>query len=498
MNGFSTRIFRILLFLCIVAMMTPVTPAAGATVLLQPDDLVYRGAFRLPQDGDWTYGGTGLTYYPGGDPGGAADGYPGSLFGMGNDQRCEVSEVSIPAPVISPARSADDLATATTLQPFADLKQGIFAPAGDGLPLRCGLAYLPAQDGQQAGKLHLAWGEHYQYEQVPSHAWSELALSRPDVQGLWYLADYENFATNDYIFAIPEAWAAANTPGLRLATGRFRDGSLGGSGPSLFAYGPWLDGNPPARNTRLTHVTPLLLYGRGYEEEGADRVMRGYTSADEWSGGAWLTAGSGSAVVFAGTKGRGNFWYGFSNGLVWPDDPPYPDFPPAPHDERGWWAESFEGVLYFYSPGDLAQVAAGTMEPFEPQPYAEMSLEPYLWHITHTWQKMRAGAVAFDDERGILYVTEPFADGDQPIVHVFAVSAPAPGRTAAPVTARSPAPVHITASSAPGGAEEIPSGAGDTGGAQAPGFAGAAALAGLSGVAVLKRTRSRAGSGTGR
>jgi hypothetical protein len=396
--------------------------AAGQDKLLQPSDLIYKGAFRLPSEGDgWGYGGGGLTYYPPGDPGGSPDGYPGSLYGIGNDQKSQVTEISIPVPVISTGKNPAELNTATTLQPFSPVFSTLFTPADDGLPQRADIAYLPPQDSQADGSLYLTWGEHYQYELVPSHAMSRLSLADPQVKGPWYLDGYENFATDDYLFEIPQNWAEQNTPGLRLATGRFRDGSLGGSGPSLFAFGPWNDGNPPARNSRLTHVVPLLAYHKGYEEGWEGKVMAGYTSADEWTGGEWLTAGDKSAVIFAGTKGRGNFWYGFSNGVVWPDNPPYPEYPPAPHNDRGWWAKSFDGVIIFYDPSDLAKVAAGTMAPYEPQPYAELDLDSYLWHITGTVQKMHLGAVAFDRERGILYVAEPFGDGDQPIIHVFEV-----------------------------------------------------------------------------
>lgn len=408
--------------LCLAVAATGPATAAGQDTLLQPDDFVYKGAFRLPADNDgWTYGGGGLAYYPQGDTGGGADGYPGSLFGIGNDQRSQVTEVSIPEPVISAAKRLDDLNTAKTIQPFSPVFEGIFTPADDGLPQRADIAYLPAQAGQRSGMLYLTWGEHYQYEQVPSHAMCGLDLADPQVKGPWYLADFENFATNDYLFAIPESWEAQNAPGLLLATGRFRDGSLGGSGPSLFAFSPVDKGSPPAKNSRLTSVKALLLYGKGYEPEGKDRVMRGYTSADEWTGGEWMTAGSRSSVIFAGTKGRGNFWYGFSNGVVWPDNPPYPDYPPPPHNDRGWWAESFEGVIVFFDPDDLAKVAAGTLAPYEPQPYAELKLDPHLWHIASPVQKMHLGDIAFDPGRGFLYVAEPFADGDRPIIHVFSI-----------------------------------------------------------------------------
>jgi hypothetical protein len=322
---------------------------------------------------------------------------------------------------------------------------------------------------------------------------SRLDMKDPRVKGPWYLADYENYATDDYLFAIPQDWAAQHTPGLLLATGRFRDGSLGGSGPALFAFGPWNEGNPPASRARLTRVVPLLLYGKGYEQDGSGKVMDGYTSADEWTGGEWLTAGEKSAVVFAGTRGRGNFWYGFSNGVIWPDNPPYPEYPPAPHNDRGWWADSFEGVLLFYNPADLAKVALGTMAPHEPQPYGEMKIDQYLWHISGPVQKMHVGDVAFDRERRYLYLVEPFADGDQPIIHVFALT-PSPDSGA---TVNTPAGMMATAPAsrlkgtrsqqpaAPSQAVQNPGG--DEPVTRVPGFTLAFAIAGAAVVLLLKR-----------
>ena len=106
-------------------------PTPPATDLLQPGDLAYRGAFRLPADPagmgwEWANWGSALTYYPDGDPAGPADGYPGSLFGTGHDWNQYVSEVSIPVPVVSPGKDVNDLNTATTLQPFADIRGGLF------------------------------------------------------------------------------------------------------------------------------------------------------------------------------------------------------------------------------------------------------------------------------------------------------------------------------------------------------------------------------------
>ena len=124
-------------------------------------------------------------------------------------------------------------------------------------------------------------------------------------------------------------------------------------------------------------------------------------------------------MVFAGTKGKGDCWYGFSDGTVWPDEPPYPPVPPD--GDRGWWSTGFEGQLLFYDTADLAAVARGDLAADQPQPYAVMKLDPYLFHINSSQQLRHTGALTFDRERGRLFLIEPLADGDRSIVHVWEV-----------------------------------------------------------------------------
>jgi hypothetical protein len=414
------------------------TPGSGhASVsgeLIQPKDITYLGAFRLPGasgGSNWGYSGYAATFYPDGDSGGGDDGYPGSLFAIGHDQDQQVSEISIPVPVISQAKDADELNTATTLQPFSDITDGMFGYLE--IP-RAGLEYLSPQELQQTGKLYFSWGQHFEFERNPTHGWAETDLSDPQTAGAWHLDGYSPYTTNDYIFSIPESWADANTPGQLLATGRFRDGLWSGRGPALYAYGPWTEGNPPPSGSTLGNVTPLLLYG--VQETGAidiisneSQSMDGFSEADEWSGGEWLTAGNRSAVIFVGTKALGRTWYGFSNGVEYPTsgDPGevYPEVPPWPNDQRGWWAEDVEARIMFYDPADLAAVANGEMETWEPQPYATMSLDDYLFDpgYDYTRGKMTlVGDSAYDRENGFLYVFERLADEDEKsIVHVFRV-----------------------------------------------------------------------------
>ena len=203
--------------------------------------------------------------------------------------------------------------------------------------------------------------------------------------------------------------------GKGLATGRFRDGGQGSMGPTLFAIGPWNQGNPPSPGTTIPAI-PLLQYSSIYSEEG--HTLTGYHHSDEWRGGAWLIAGDKAAVIFAGSKGQGENWYGCSDGTVWPDEPPYP--PECP--ERGWWSTSFEHQIIFYNPDDLAAVARGELEPWAPQPYARLNLDPYLFDINEHIIFYDTGDIAFDRQRGLLFLIEPLTDDDKSIIHVWRVN----------------------------------------------------------------------------
>lgn len=409
----------------------PIAESPPSGDVLLPSDLKYLGAFRLPEasgGSNWEYSGQGLTYYPDGDPGGPDDGFPGSLFGFGHDHHVQVSEISIPVPVIS--KNLDDLNVAVTLQPFADISGGRFDPEAMDLPI-ADLAYLPLQAAGDTGKLHFAFGQHFQ-DFEPSHGWAELDLSNPRPVGPWVFDGFTNYVTNDYLFEIPADWVAAYTPGQPLATGRFREGVWGGYGPALFAY------SPPADGATVTSVTPLLLYG--IQEPGLTDIvtdesmqMNGYQLADHWSGAAWLSGGNKSAVIFVGTKALGQSWYGFANGVVWEYDcaeripPTCPDPPDWPFDNRGYWAEAYQAQIIFFDPADLAAVAREEMQTWEPQPYATLVLDEYLFRPELDYAEYKrdlVAAAAFDRKHGRLFVVERLADEYKSLMHVWQIEMP--------------------------------------------------------------------------
>jgi hypothetical protein len=391
------------------------SPAAGA--LIQPDDFVYLGAFSLPDETSagtsWSYGGSGMTFFPGGDPGGAADGCPGSLFSTSffPDQNY-VSEFSIPAPVISADKDLNDLPVAVTLQPFADVTGGRQVPGlSDSLTLG-DVQYLPRQGSQTSDKLYWVMFEYYLPEGELGHGWSELDLAHPNAQGSWRLGSFPTAATNKYLFEIPQDWADAYTPGKYLLAGRNRMPNGGSLGPALHAFGPWNDGNPPADGSSVD-AAQLLYYPFDYDYYFADHMLRDYSHADEWHDGAWLTSGNRSAVILSGVKAlRREFeleYYG-------------PDNVDGCGESKGWHAEPYYAAVLFYDPALLAASAKGLIEPYEIQPYAVLNLEDYMFQQGCRPQTL--GGVGYDRQHGLVYIMEKQvqADNGKPVVHVFRLS----------------------------------------------------------------------------
>jgi hypothetical protein len=402
-----------------------------------------------------------MTFNPDGDPSNT-DAYPGSLFIMGHDRMAwgvlpdggQVAEVNIPVP--GGASDPGDLPQAGFIQDFYDVTAGFFTQLEE-LP-KTGMQYL--NHAATGPKIHLCWGHHIQPQDVASHAWFNATLSTPNLQGTWFVGYVNLYSTTGYMFDIPTAWADAHAQGRYLATGRMRDGGQGGMGPPLIAYRPWLpDGSAPPSGTRLEETT-LLLYENAYNTSDFVRCLNGYQHPDEWEGGAWMTTPSGkSAVLFAGTKSTGTkHWYGFINPL----GPEYPcvDEESVPHfltcrmadgsscppedfapccDElqetcvtyRGWWSTRWDAQFILYDPADLARVAAGEIESWEPQPYATLDIDEHLFFNPPAWdlqnlgwgdqRRYRIGASAYDRNNALLYVLEQFGDVTKPVVHVWRV-----------------------------------------------------------------------------
>lgn len=428
------NIFCFLLSLLSVPLINVDALASSADRINPLTDLLYLGAFKVPNDKsnntEWSYGGGGMSFNPKGDPYGANDGFPGSLFGIGKGGQGYVSEYTIPSPVKS--KDLSQLPSAESIQTFQDITGGIIG--GTLTTYKMGdVEFIPQESPLDADKLFWAAYEFYTPEyNLDGFGWSSTTITSPDPQKLWRIYDDISSATTRYIFRIPQEWATKYVGGKTVAVGRSRgqsssfvDGikinipildelstaSLKGSwGPSLFAINPWAEGNPPADKSAFSSVT-LLRYSElhPFPSPGWSR------DADDWNDGAWITIGNKSAVIFAGGKGErtienGWLYYGM----------------PAPDgcDDKGWHAEPYYGAILFYDPNDLAAVAQGIKKPWEPRPYTIFNVEPFLFNA-YTCRSTVLGGVGYDNENNLLYIEERYAGNGistfdkSPVIHVW-------------------------------------------------------------------------------
>jgi len=87
---------------------------------------------------------------------------------------------------------------------------------------------------------------------------------------------------------------------------------------------------------------------------------------------------------------------------------------------KGDHAYPYAYYVWAYDAHDLVAVKMGTKQPWDVVPYAVWTLElPYAPGKGH-----HIGGVAYDPASGRIFVSQQFADGDLPIVHVFTTDVP--------------------------------------------------------------------------
>ena len=299
---------------------TPTPTTVIPSQLIQPTDLVYRGAFAYPPGDEWAYSGHALAYYPEGDSTGPADGYPGSLYAAAHAWYDLVGEITIPEPVITD--NFDDLPQASVLQPLTDITGGWKdnCTYNDDCIYRevDGLEYLPnaAHGGDKIVWNLRDWYNVAGYDQ-DSIGWSDLDMT--GAQGVWHIGErgndvFHNAKTCNYLFQAPESFASENLDGKWLIAGNHRGaGAFGGSqGPTLYALAPWEDGNPPESGQNLDALA-LLYYPTIYPaclDDPDECYFPNYRPKDDWGGGAWVQTADKSGILIFGRKGLGDNCYG--------------------------------------------------------------------------------------------------------------------------------------------------------------------------------------------
>ena len=392
--------------------------AHAQSTLLQPSDFSYQGAFRLEENWandyrTWEYSNAPLAYYPAGDPNGASDGYPGSLFVAAHVYRSRVAELSIPTPVNS--RSLSALNTARILQPMTDVAATISNKNG----FIMGMTYIPA-----SGRFYFTHGSDYSDGDCePSGSPPGLGsfspnLSNPQSQGLSYVSlngtRLHPFTSLRYIMEIPEPWATS-FGGRSVAMGRHRGWCP--EGTNLFAAA--LPGTLPIGGD--VPVAPLMYFGR-YDEPS--KWSKEHGGANAYQGGVLATADGKSSVLTTGIIDYdiSRSYYGYANWTF----PNQCEPTGTCVGGRGWRAADPRTAFLFYNPQDLADVAKGLRQSWDVAWYAKLDITPHMYRryeptMLTTGSDAENILVTFDRARGILYVSESFVDGPRPVIHVFKI-----------------------------------------------------------------------------
>ena len=406
----------------------PVTvtiPAWKGSGLIDPHGQIsYQGAFRLPDDDglgeSWAYAHRDLTFYPQGNPGyNPETELPGSLYGYGHNLRDQIAEISIPIPVRS--TNPAELPRAGTLQAlvniFPNIYSGSSTPPGGSDQKSLGLAYHSGGNGV-GPRLYYTISNYYGTD-TSALVMGAFDLDLTTATAGWHVGGLPPANVNTGLIAmvaltVPSGWANAYTGGRSLIVGCGYLSGIGlpSAGPSLYAVAPWSGGNLPA-NGGYTDAVELLKYGEDLTlNQGVNFSWGEYVD-----GGVWMSAGSRSAIVLSYRHNFGDWWYGFTSGTHNTEyDIPEPDF-----GSHGIAVTQWKTGLLFYNPDDLARVAQGTMESYEPLPYAGFDLAQYS-----LVDGGESGGLAFDEANGYLYFIDyngdPGYEFGYSLIHVFKVT----------------------------------------------------------------------------
>ena len=342
------------------------SPAAAEN--LDIGDFAYAGAFRLPEGFAW--GARGATYRAAGDDG------QGSLVITGHNQALgEWAEVSIPEPGWDDFSS---LPVAEVVSPFTEFDGGLMEGEVDRWESRVGdVACIAPRGSQTTEKCY--WNVEWWYN-VAAVDYRAIGMSEVDgssPRGMWHVGrrgdpEFHGSRHGSYMFSVPQWFSDSALGGRSIMVGMSREaGCCGASqGPTLFAFQPWDADTPPADED--LDALALVYYPESFPECAGPNVGNpdachypDYRACDTWVGGAFVESGLRSAVVLSGVKAYGDNGYG-------------PGDESACDDSQGYHCEPLEAQLVFYSPTQIADVAAGRRAPETVVPYDIWRPEEFL------------------------------------------------------------------------------------------------------------------------
>ncbi len=372
---------------------------------LTSSSLRYLGAFRLPAPVDSTrtfeYGGTALAYNPARN----------SLFAVGHDWYQLTAEVTIPS--LRRRAHVGALRRARFLQSFTDATDGaIGRTGGDDNKIGGQLVY----NGRLYGSVYIYYDASG--SQVRSH-WvrPSTSLTAGTARGLFRVGKHGAGMVSGFMAEVPGPWR-------RILGGPAITGnccipiiSRTSFGPAAYAFDPGRVGSPGA-----VPDTPLLYYTQQHDTIGAWDASWNPRKGIFFGGGTTIRGvvfpRHTRSVLFFGTQGIEKFCYGEGTDDRSLDGKPTPDGTTWCYDPddsyKGTHAYPYVPEVWAYDAAALRAVRKGRKRPWQVKPYA-------TWKLKVPYGSPSIGGAAYDGKTGVIYVSQQYADGTQPVIHAFRV-----------------------------------------------------------------------------
>ena len=363
---------------------TPVptpTPAPGGR-LVQPSSFVYQGAFRVPPtllvpgtDRGFDYGGTGLALKPGGK----------SMLLFSHPYDWNLAELGIPTPAKGDVKS---LPIASVVHSFFDPFNGKRKDVADPTASVAAGGVYPFADGSLALTSYMGYGSG----QTLSHFKRDAA---GNVTGPFRIGPLGANFYSGYMTSVPPEWQSTFGPTLT--------GQCCLSVISRTSYGPAAFAFDLSKIGVDQNATPLVYYPSDHKTLGDWNQTSKYFNGTSEVPGVVFPEGTDS-VLFVGRQGVGTYCYGEASTCSDPEE-----------SGKGDHAYPYLYYVWAYDAHDLAAAKAGTKQAWDVTPYAVWELVlPYPFTHGH-----HLGGVAFDPATKRLFISQMFADGDNPVIHVY-------------------------------------------------------------------------------
>ena len=407
---------------------------------IQPEDLSYLGAFRLPDAFNW--GARGMTFFPEGNGGAGTLLVTGfeALSDPGHPQEAcwdpawncyaYYGEVAIPAPAVE--ADWQNLPEASLAGGMINFDGGLASEVHREYLFVSDIAYVPARGTQTADKVYGSIELWYAEGVAGEDSFPTIWMANRDGTsplGMFHVGPwatpYHGRKMGSYLFTVPQWYADQYLGGRTLMTGRSRGTPAGSEavtieggsqGPALFAFHPFSTDDPAGNLDAL----PVLYYRVKYPGCAGPNVgdpaqcdYPEFTMCDDWTGGAFVGYGTRQAIMLLGWKGLGGSCYDQP-----PPDPVVCDDPCS--DGHGYHCYPNERQVIFYDV-DALGANVSSAEPWTVSPYTIWRPQEFYLKGYTCWN---AGGMAFDESTGRLYMVERgLGEGEinAVVVHVWQV-----------------------------------------------------------------------------